>query len=332
LVFSQSCGYRSAQERAATPRVEDTPRGEMLMPPSEPVADANDLPREVHIELQQMVEDAQQEEDHNPAPPSQPTGSTPFDPPAENDQGNNIASDSELTIAVCSGRIATVRKLLESSVGTVNERCGEGGQFALMHAATLGHTAIVQALLEASASVDLLCNGGRTALRWAARNGHTSVVLALLEASASVDLRSNGQAGFTALMWAAWYGRTAIVRALLQASASVGLQSKLGYTALMIAARNGHTAIVQVLLQASASVDLRSNAGNTALAFARERNNATAILLLQRDSLRTCRAFGQRARAAAARIGTTVTGKQVDQRVRVIPAEVAVTTSAGGDL
>ena len=171
-------------------------------------------------------------------------------------------------------------------------------------------------------------------LMWAARNGHTSVVLALLEASASVDLRSNGQAGFTALMWAAWYGRTAIVRrrALLQASASVGLQSKLGYSALMIAARNGHTAIVQVLLQASASVDLRSNAGNTALTFARERNNATAILLLQGDSLRTCRAFGQRARAAAARIGTTVTGKQVDQRVRVIPAEVAVTTSAGGDL
>ena len=163
-LFSQSCGYRSAQERAATLRVEDTPRGEMLMPPSEPVADANDLPREVHIELQQMVEDAQQEEDHNPAPPSQPTGSTPFDPPAENDQGNNIASDSELTIAVCSGRFATVRKLLESSVGTVNARCGEGGQFALMHAATLGHTAIVQALLEASASVDLLCNGGCTVL------------------------------------------------------------------------------------------------------------------------------------------------------------------------
>ena len=75
-LFSQSCGYRSAQERAATLRVEDTPRGEMLMPPSEPVADANDLPREVHIELQQMVEDAQQEEDRNPAPPSpQPTSS-----------------------------------------------------------------------------------------------------------------------------------------------------------------------------------------------------------------------------------------------------------------
>ena len=70
---------------AAAPRVEDTPRGEMLMPHSEPVADANDLdlPREVHIELQQMVEDAQQEEDRNPAPPSQPTaGSTPFAPGA----------------------------------------------------------------------------------------------------------------------------------------------------------------------------------------------------------------------------------------------------------
>jgi hypothetical protein len=48
----------------------------MLMPHSEPEADANDLPRELHIELQQMVEDAQQEEDRNPAPPSpQPTSS-----------------------------------------------------------------------------------------------------------------------------------------------------------------------------------------------------------------------------------------------------------------
>ena len=249
-------------------------------------------------------------------PPSRLAAS--FAPPAENDQGNNIASDSELTIAACSGRVTTVRKLLESSAGTVNEPCGEGGQFALMHAATLGHTAIVQALLEASASVDLLCNGGRTALMWAARNGHTSAVLALLEASASVDLRSNGQAGFTALMWAAWYGRTAIVRALLQASASVGLQSKLGYTALMIAARNGHTAIVQVLLQASASVDLRSNAGNTALTFARERNNATAILLLQRDSLRTCRAFGHSLACLASVLGQLQPGSGQRSRANML--------------
>ena len=157
---------------------------------------------------------------------------------------------------------------------------------------------------------------------WAARNGHTSVVLALLQASASVDLRSSGQAGFTALMWAAWHGHTAIVRALLQASANVDLQSKLGYTALMAAAWNGHTAAVQVLLQASASVDLQSNTAYTALLFAKESNQAAAILLLQGGSLRTCRAFGQRARAAAAWIGTTVTGKHVDQRhgVRVIPA------------
>ena len=70
-------GVRSAQERApaAPRRASRTPR-EMLMPHSEPEADANDLPRELHIELQQMVEDAQQEEDRNPAPPSpQPTSS-----------------------------------------------------------------------------------------------------------------------------------------------------------------------------------------------------------------------------------------------------------------
>ena len=279
------------------------------------VANANDIPQEVTDRIQQqMAEDAQLEEYRNSAPPP--------DHRTENGHGNNVVPDNELTIAARSGQTATVRRLLESSAADVNERCGEGGQFALMHAATLGHTTIVQALLEASASVDLLCDGGRTALMWAARNGHTSVVLALLQASASVDLRSSGQAGFTALMWAAWHGHTAIVRALLQASANVDLQSKLGYTALVVAAWNGHTAVVQVLLQASASVDLQSKTAYTALLFAKERNQAAAILLLQGGSLRTCRAFGQRARAAAAWIGTTVTGKHVDQRhgVRVIPA------------
>ena len=321
----------------------------MLMHHSEPQANANDLPREV--QMQQLAGDAQQEEGRNSAPPAPPTGSTPFAPPAVNlnNQGTRIVPANALLIAIDGSVVydiiydgtvysktgtATVKKLIESSRFDVNERCckdlprlglvgrqEDGGQFALMHAAKLGHTAIVQALLGASANVNLLCDGGRSALMWAARNGHYSVVQALLDASpsASVDLRSKGKAGFTALMWAAWHGHTAIVRALLNKSASVDLRSsKLGYTALMVAAWNGHTAVVQVLLQASASVDLQCNTAYTALLFAKERNQAAAILLLQGESLRTCKAFGQRARAAAARIGTTVTGRRhVDKRLRV---------------
>ena len=317
------------------------------------VADANDIPQEVTDRIQQqMADDVQLEEYRNSAPPP--------DHRTENGHGNNVVPDNELTIAARSGQTATVRRLLESSAADVNERCGEGGQFALMHAATLGHTTIVQALLEASASVDLLCDGGRTALMWAARNGHTSVVLALLQASpsANVDLRSTCQAGFTALMWAAWYGHTTIVRLLLgevrecvlNASANVDLQSKLGYTALMVAAWNGHTAVVKLLL-ATASVDLQSHTRKTALmaagengrtaivrlllaagavttlrdtngayaeTFARRRNQAAAVLLLQGESLRTRRAFGQRALAAAARIRTK--RRHVDQRILDDPA------------
>ena len=280
------------------------------------VADANDIPQEVTDRIQQqMADDVQLEEYRNSAPPP--------DRRPENGHGN-IVPENELTIAARSGRTATVRKLIESSPAAVNERCGKGGQFALMHAAKLGHTGIVQALLEASASVDLLCYGGRSALMWAARNGHTSVVLALLQASASVDLQRPSKAGFSALMYAAWHGHTAIVQALLQANASVDLQSRLGYTALAVAAwngSNGHTAIVQALLQASASVDLQTNGGHTALmvaaakngrtatvrlllkagaetslrntegdsaeTFASERNHAAIILLLQGKSLRT---------------------------------------------
>ena len=332
----------------------------MLMHHSEPLADANDPPQEVSIQLQQLAGDAQLEEYRNSAPPAPPTGSTPFAPPAENvnDQGDTTVPANALLIAVDGSVVydiiydgtvysktaaATVKELIESSPAAVNERCGKGGEFALMHAAALGHTAIVQALLKASANVNLLCYGGRSALMWAARNGHTSVVLALLQASASVDLQSNAE--FTALMWAAWYGHTAIVRALLNVSTGVDLQSKLGYTALMAAAWHGHTAVVQALLQSPASVDLQSNTGKTALmiaaangraaivrlllaagaditlldtrganakTFATRRNQAAAILLLQGESLRTCRAFGKRAFAAAAR--TRTTGRHVDQR------------------
>ena len=274
-----------------------------------------------------------------------------------------------------------MKKLIESSRFDVDERCckglprrglvgrqEDGGQFALMHAAKLGHTAIVQALLQASANVNLLCNGGRSALMWAARNGHTSVVLALLQASANVHMRSNCQAGFTALMYAARNGHTAIVRMLLQASAYVDAQSILGHTALMCAAWYGHTATVQALLQASASVDLQRTTGKTALMVAAERgrtaivrlllaaganitlldirgvsaetlasrrNHAAAVLLLRGQSLRTCRAFGQRALAAAAQVGqwadtwawaTFVGG--VDGRGRAQPLTTTTTTSA----
>ena len=347
----------------------------MLMHHSEPQANANDLPREV--QMQQLAGDAQQEEGRNSAPPAPPTGSTPFAPPAENvnDQGDTTVPANALLIAVDGSVVydiiydgtvysktgtATVKKLIESSPAAVDERCGKDGQFALMHAATLGHTAIVQALLEASANVNLLCYEGRSALMWAARNGHYSVVLALLQASpsANVDLRSTCQAGFTALMWAAWYGHTTIVRLLLgevrecvlNASANVDLQSKLGYTALMVAAWNGHTAVVKLLL-ATASVDLQSHTRKTALmaagengrtaivrlllaagavttlrdtngayaeTFARRRNQAAAVLLLQGESLRTRRAFGQRALAAAARIRTK--RRHVDQRILDDPA------------
>ena len=64
------------------------------------MADANGIPREVSIQLQPLAGDAQQEEGRNSAPPAPPTGSTPFAPPAANDQGNNIVPANALLIAI----------------------------------------------------------------------------------------------------------------------------------------------------------------------------------------------------------------------------------------
>ena len=126
-------------------------------------------------------------------------------------------------------------------------------------------------------------------------HGHTAVVQALLQA-----LQYPG------------HGHTAVVQALLQSPASVDLQSNTGKTALMIAAANGRAAIVRLLLAAGADITLLDTRGANAETFATRRNQAAAILLLQGESLRTCRAFGKRAFAAAARVGPT--GRHVDQR------------------
>jgi uncharacterized protein len=92
-----------------------------------------------------------------------------------------------------------------------------------MTAASKGHTAIVQVLLENGAEPDARDSGRQTALMMAAVCGHISTVHALLSKGVDVNAKidAGGESGWTALMEAAYHGHTDVVRALPASSADV---------------------------------------------------------------------------------------------------------------
>ena len=62
---------------------------------------------------------------------------------------------------------------------------GESGNYALHMASANGHTAVINALVEAGADVNVKNGAGSTPLHWAALNAHKAAVLALLSKGAS---------------------------------------------------------------------------------------------------------------------------------------------------
>ena len=188
----------------------------------------------------------------------------------------------------------------------VNTR-DKDGWTALMRAAEVGHAAIVQALLDENADVNVEGKkSGGTALMWAAWHGHTAIVKALLSKGANVNIKS--YSGKTALMAAAFNDHTEIIALLKQAEeinskfltavikgnidnihdvlnkgANINAKNMDGHTALMLAARarKCNVSIVQTLLAKGADVNVKDKYGNTALVLALYNDRAQIVTLLK---------------------------------------------------
>eukprot|EP01047_Picozoa_sp_COSAG01_P035922 COSAG01_NODE_2781_length_7087_cov_36.916428_9_plen_187_part_01 len=95
-----------------------------------------------------------------------------------------MSEAAALVDAAYAGDLATVNSLLATAAGraTIDEPDGRAGYTALIWAALLGHTPVVEALLGAGADATVEDDDGNTALRYAAGNGRTPTVLALLRA------------------------------------------------------------------------------------------------------------------------------------------------------
>jgi ankyrin repeat protein len=185
-----------------------------------------------------------------------------------------------LHIASEHGLLSCVHELLSQGVD-VNVRGGRH-RFALIAAASEGHTAIAQLLLQRGdkAARD---ERGMTALHWTAREGHVEMLRLLLEEG--LDVTAKDQNGMTALHMAvsSGVGEALMVPILNANGADVDSVDKYGRTALHLAADEGHHVIVQLLLNAGACVTVIDKGEKTALHYAAESGNEETVALLLKN-------------------------------------------------
>ena len=100
---------------------------------------------------------------------------------------------------------------------------GRGGCFALHHAASPGHTACLEALLAAGASVHSVNTHGSTPLHSASAGGQAACVRALIAAGSDVNHAS--QSGRTPFSLAVYNGHRRVLKILLRAGADMNPQN-----------------------------------------------------------------------------------------------------------
>lgn len=123
----------------------------------------------------------------------------------------------------------------------------------LMIAAIRGHADLARKLVERGADVN---KPGWTPLHYAATGGHTAIMDMLIENHAYLDAESPNKT--TPLMMAAHYGTAAAVKVLLEAGADPLLRNELGLTAIDFAYRANRKESADLI---SASVRSKSEKG-----------------------------------------------------------------------
>lgn len=176
-----------------------------------------------------------------------------------------------LHIAASQGHDAIVQLLLDHDPSLCQTR-SQGNATPLITAATKGHTAVVKELLSKDRSLlDIARSNGKNALHLAARSGHVEIVKALLDKDPLLARRTDKK-GQTALHMAVKGVSSEVVKLLLEADAAiVMLPDKSGFTALHVATRKKRAEIVNELLSlpdTSANVNALTRDHKTALDIA----------------------------------------------------------------
>ncbi|MDL9997708.1 ankyrin repeat domain-containing protein [Variovorax sp. J22P240] len=159
-----------------------------------------------------------------------------FDPNTRDDKGQ-----TGLLIAVREPSPKVIQVLLASPKTDVEARNAKD-ESPLMLAAIKGQQDLVTQLIERDADIN---KPGWTPLHYAATNGHTAIMQLLLDKDAFIDAQSPN--GSTPLMMAAMYGSTAAVKLLLDEGADPLMKNQLGMTATDFAQKANRPDAVQLL-------------------------------------------------------------------------------------
>lgn len=166
---------------------------------------------------------------------------------------------------------------------------------ALHYAASRGHLAFVELLLENEADVNAHNvqegafrgdNWSMTPMHAAVVGGNVAIVRALIRKGAKLDEVNYG--GLRPLFYASMEGNAAIATVLLDNGANVNAGARKtfltpsGYTALHVADRKGHLEVVKLLLDRKADPHAKDGDGNTPLAEARSNKHDQVVKLLER--------------------------------------------------
>ncbi|KAF8396685.1 hypothetical protein HHK36_018310 [Tetracentron sinense] len=167
----------------------------------------------------------------------------------ESTSKKNRSGFNSLHIAASQGHQAVVQVLLDHDP-SLSKTLGPSNATPLISAATRGHTAVVNELLSKDSSLlEISRSNGKNALHLAARQGHVDIVKALLDKDPQLARRTDKK-GQTALHMAVKGVSCEVVKLLLDADAAiVMLPDKFGNTALHVATRKKRAEIVNELLR-----------------------------------------------------------------------------------
>ncbi|RMZ96169.1 TANC1 isoform X2 [Brachionus plicatilis] len=164
----------------------------------------------------------------------------------------NGRSWSALLCAVKSGCWEIVEFLLAKR-GDIIDLADKNGRTPIILAASEGHLAIIDILIERGAELNAQDRDGLSALSWACLKGHHNAALALLEHP--VDVNHTDQSGRTALDLATFYGDVRLVQLLIERGAQIEHVDKIGMRPLDRAIGCRNVPVVSCFLKKGAKLN-----------------------------------------------------------------------------